>query len=168
MLVALAILSAPAHALQSPMSGPSLELGIGGGVASGGGAGSAHASLGWWFGRYDDEYALGRFTALLATPRVDVGSRGPTLTGLVELRRAMDLFVVAPYWMLAAGPTIAEDGLGVAVRGGGGVKLRRSRTLGLTARLEAGVDVVSARVRPAVVATVGGGWSAPLRKRAPR
>lgn len=165
MLVPLLLAALPAHAFQSPMSGPSVEIGVGGGYAAQRGAGSAHASLGWWFGRYDDDYALGRFTAVLATPRLDLTSERPVLTGLLEIRRAMDLFVLAPHYLVAAGPVYDGEHLGVALRAGGGLKFRRTPELGFVARLEAGADLVGGNVRPAVVATVGVGWSAPVRPR---
>lgn len=159
----LLFLALPAHALQSRTSGPLVEVGLGGGYTHPRGAGSAHASLGWWVGRYDDEYALGRFTAVLATPRVDLTADGAAFTGLMEVRRSIDLFVLAPHALLAAGPVLRDDQVGLALRAGGGLKFRRTPHLGFVARLEAGADLLGGRVVPVAVATVGVGWSAPRR-----
>ncbi|MEZ4322136.1 MAG: hypothetical protein R3F61_31985 [Myxococcota bacterium] len=171
MLVLTAFLAcSDAHALQRIQSGPTLELGVGPAL---GGAPARFAvggqlSAGWWVGPYDDDYALGRFWAVAVTGRVDL----ETATGairvapLLELRRGMDLFVVAPHFFVAAGPvlTVTErSATGVTGRVGGGLKLRRTRKLGITARLGGGVDYVAQRLSPAVGLTFGVGWSSPVR-----
>lgn len=160
MLVPLLLAASSAHAFQSPTSGPTVEVGVGGGYAGFHVAASAHASLGWWFGRYDDDYALGRFTALVLTPRLDLSHEGPVLTGLFEVRRALDLFVLAPHYLVAAGPLYDGEAVGFAGRIGAGLKFRRTPRFGFVARVEFGVDVLDDRVDLALVTTVGIGWSA--------
>lgn len=163
MLVALALSSTSAHALQRPRSGPLVEVGVGGGAARGRGELMVQPTLAWWFGRYDDDYALGRFTAIGVTPRIGIGKDGPSLSPMLEVRRSMDLFVLAPHYLITAGPTFGPTGMGVSARVGGGLKFRRSKTLGFTGRLVAGVDVIDGDVFPAVGLTVGLGWSVPAR-----
>ena len=166
-------LGSSAFALQEVQSGPTIELGVG--PALGGRparfALAGQASVGGWRGPYDDEYALGRFWAGVITTRVDwsPGERGDLrVTPLFELRRGMDLFVVAPHFFAAAGPVIGfEDSgqVGVAVRVGGGLKLRRSKRLGFIGRVAGGVDVVAGSVAPSLTVTLGGGWSSPVGRR---
>lgn len=172
MLLLAALLAAlPAHALQSRQSGPMLELGVGPAMAARpvGFAGAGQLSLGWWVGPYDDEYALGRFWALVVTGRIDALPRDGSvrIAPLLELRRGVDLFVLAPHGFVAAGPLIVADGgaLGATGRVGGGLKFRRSKTLGFTGRLEAGADWVGGVVSPVVALTLGGGWSKPVKKK---
>ena len=157
----------PAHALQHKQSGPILELGAGIGLA---GlpvrtALAGQLSVGWWLGPYDDEYALGRFTALVITNQLDyLPATGELrVSPLVEFRRAMDLFVIAPHFFVAVGP-VFTTGLppGIAARVGGGLKLRRTPKLGFIARLAGGVDYQAGALTPSLTFTVGGGYSSPL------
>ncbi|MEZ4234666.1 MAG: hypothetical protein R3F59_00560 [Myxococcota bacterium] len=67
------LLAAPAHALTSHQSGPSLDLAAGLGLRGTPlrpGVGG-DLSLGWWAGTYDDQYAFGKYWWLGATGRVD-------------------------------------------------------------------------------------------------
>ncbi len=162
-------LGSSAFALQDVQSGPTFELGVG--PALGGRparfAVAGQASVGWWRGPYDDEYALGRFWAGVVTTRVDwaPGDGDLRITPMFELRRGMDLFVVAPHFFAAAGPVFGFEDTGrtgVAVRFGGGVKLRRSKRLGIIGRLAGGVDIVAGNVAPSLTLTLGGGWSSPV------
>ena len=171
MLVLAALLAgSDAHALQRPQSGPTLELGVG--PALGGAparfAVAGQVSAGWWAGPYDDDYALGRFWAAVATARVDVapGTGDLRLTPLLELRRGMDLFVVAPHFFIAGGPVLGlgdPSTIGAAARIGGGLKLRRTPKLGFIARLAGGADFVGGTVAASVTLTLGVGWSAPVK-----
>jgi hypothetical protein len=164
LLLALAV--APSLALQRPQSGPTIELGVGPamGARPAGFAAAGQLSLGWWFGPYDDDYALGRFWAVAATGRIDVVTRDGSvrLAPMLEIRRGMDLFVLAPHGFIAAGPLLADGGVGVTARAGGGLKFRRTRKLGFTGRLEAGVDYLAGSYSPVVGLTLGGGWSSPV------
>lgn len=164
MLVSLTLLASSAWALQSTQSGPLLELGFGGGLAGTTGVGAAQLTTGWWRGRYDDDYALGRFTGFVVTQRIDLGRDTFRYSPMAEIRRSVDLFVLAPWYGASAGPLIANDTVGVAVRAAGGLKFRRSRKSGFTARLAAGVDVLDGQVHPAVALTLGVGWSSPIRR----
>ncbi|MCB9675561.1 MAG: hypothetical protein H6737_10620 [Alphaproteobacteria bacterium] len=171
MLVLAAVLAcSDAHALQRVQSGPTLELGVGPAL---GGAPARFAvggqlSAGWWVGPYDDDYALGRFWAVAVTGRADfeVVSGDLRIAPMLEIRRGMDLFVVAPHFFLAGGPVIGlgdPQAVGATGRIGGGVKLRRTPKLGFTARLGGGVDYLGGKVSPAVGLTIGAGWSSPVR-----
>lgn len=160
--------SSDALALQQVQSGPTLELGVG--PALGGAPArfqvAGQVSAGWWVGPYDDEYALGRFWAVVATGRFDFepASGGLRVTPLLELRRGMDLFVVAPHFFVAGGPVLDVTGgapVGIAGRVGGGVKLRRTKRTGIIARLGGGVDYTAGTVAASVTLTFGVGWSSP-------
>jgi hypothetical protein len=162
-----------AFALQEVQSGPTIELGIG--PALGGrparAALAGQVSVGWWRGPYDDEYALGRFWAGVVTTRIDWAFPDQPdlrITPMFELRRGMDLFVVAPHFFAAAGPVFGFEDVnrvGVAVRVGGGLKLRRSKHLGFIGRLAGGVDIVAGNISPSLTVTLGGGWSSPVGTR---
>jgi hypothetical protein len=167
MVVLSLLLAGPAWALQTTRSGPLLELAAGGGVAGARATGTGQLTMGWWRGRYDDEYALGRFSALLLTTRADLGRDALRVAPMLEARRSVDLFVVAPWIGLSAGPLVVQDEVGVSMRAAGGLKFRRSRTLGFTGRLSAGADVLAGRVTPAVHLTIGVGWSTPARRAQP-
>lgn len=164
MVVTLTLLASSAWALQSTQSGPLLELGVGGGLGSAQAVGTGQLTLGWWRGRYDDDYALGRFTAFLVTQQLDLGQQTTRYSPMAEVRRSVDLFVVAPWYGVAAGPLVANGTTGAAIRAVGGLKFRRSRKAGFTARLAGGLDVLDGRVHPAVALTLGVGWSSPIRR----
>jgi len=163
-----------AHALQRVQSGPTLELGVGPalGGAPAGFELAGQASVGWWFGPYDDDYALGRFWAAAITTRAGYTTSGGalTLTPLLELRRGMDLFVVAPHFLIAGGPVIGLGGpasgtpIGIAGRVGGGLKLRRTPRTGFIARLAGGLDYTPGvgTLAASVTLTLGVGWSSPV------
>jgi hypothetical protein len=148
MSILLVLLSAvPADALTSRQGGPSLDvaagLGLRGSPALLPSAGGM-VSAGWWTGTYDDQYAFGRYWWVGPTVRVDWHPDALGLAPMLELRRGLELFVagVAPF--LAVGPALAfaeDPTVGLTARTGLNVKLRRTRYLGLTLRLEGGVDV---------------------------
>lgn len=154
--------------LQQQVSGPLIELAAGPAMVGPPVrfAVAGHGSLGWWFGRYDDAYALGRFNAFAVTQRIDwvPAGNGIRSTSLLEFRRGMDLFVVAPHFLIGAGAVVAGGEVGGAVRIGGGLKLRRSRRLGIVARLAGGIDWIGGTFAPALSLTFGAGWSSPVQK----
>lgn len=166
-MVLLLMLTALAQTLQSQQSGPTLELGVGPAMVGPPVrfAVAGQLSFGWWFGKYDDSYGLGRFTAVVAHQEFSWTPAGNRFryTPLLELRRGMDLFVVAPHYLVAVGPVVAGNQVGVAARVGGGLKLRRSRRMGFIGRLAGGVDWIGGRFAPAVTLTLGGGYSTPVQ-----
>ena len=151
------VLSAVAHAqFAENMSGPYID------VAGGLGMGDAPmlagpgwmGGFGWWFGRYDSAYAIGRYTSIGVNVRqelihFDPAKGAPPLTlrtaPLLELRKGNDLIVGGVSVFLAGGPLLATNTNGMTVdytaRGGFGAEFRRHRFWGLTLRLEGGVDI---------------------------
>lgn len=167
MLLLLATL-ASAQTLTKPQSGPTIEAAVGVGFAQPRVQGQVggQLSLGWWFGKYDDSYGLGRFSAVAITNRVDMRMTDTTFrySPQLELRRGMDLLVIAPHYLIAGGPVFDAGQVGVAGRIGGGLKLRRSRRVGIVARLVGGVDYVGGVVSAALSFTLGIGYSTPVQK----
>ncbi len=165
-LLALLVSSQASADLQRPRSGPTLELGTGPALAGrpAGFALAGQGSAGWWFGTYDDDYALGRVWAVVATARVDyLTSRGQVrITPMLEVRRGMDLLVLAPHFFVAGGAVVDDGSIGASARVGGGLKFRRTRRTGFIARLGAGADLVAGKIAPAVGLTLGVGWSSPV------
>lgn len=164
----LACVSTPALAITLPMSGPYLDLGVGGALdtASPLGIGPGwRLAAGWWFGHYDKDYALGEYHSFGIT--VDQAwLRGELVTTpMFEYRNGIDVVVVGPYWFLSAGPELAHGSVGVTALAGGGVELRRTPAVGLTARLGVGATYLDEVVRARVVLQVGFTWSKPLRGR---
>ena len=167
-MVLLLLLTAFAQTLQRQQSGPTLELGAGPALVGPPArfAIAGQLTAGWWFGKYDDSYGLGRFTALVAHQELTwTTSNGAfRYTPMLEFRRGMDLFVVAPHYLIAVGPVFAPGTqVGLGARVGGGLKLRRSRRMGFVGRLAGGVDWVEGRFAPAVTLTLGAGYSTPVQ-----
>jgi hypothetical protein len=131
-----------ALALTSPQSGPGVEVTAGLGLADAPVSArlGAAVSAGWWFGHYDDQYSLGRYTWIGPTVRAEVLPGDLRVAPMLELRRGIDLVVagVAPF--VAGGPLLAGDALGGTARAGVVAKFRRTRHLGFVLRLEAGAD----------------------------
>jgi len=106
--------------------------------------------LGWWFGRYDESYAIGRYTSIGANLRQEwvqlAHDQGATVrtAPLLELRKGNDLIVAGVSAFIAGGPVLVRTPRGSAVdytaRAGVGAEFRRHRFWGLTIRLEGGVD----------------------------
>lgn len=124
-------------------------------TASGGGTLDAGAtttfSPGWtagaaiWWGRYDEVYALGRFTSLGITLRQawHVGTL-ETIPAL-ELRRGNDVLVVGYHAFLSVGPVLRGGAVGGEALLGGGVKWRFLPKLGLLLRVGGGAAWVDGR-----------------------
>lgn len=165
LLVVLSLASA--QTLQQKQSGPTLELGVGPSMVGPPVrfAVSGQLSLGWWFGPYDDSYALGRFNAIVLTQRLDWTPSGNAFryAPQLELRRGMDLLAAAPHYAIAGGPLIAANTVGFTAQLGGGVKIRRSRRVGIVLRLMGGVDWIAGRFAPALNLTLGAGYSTPVQ-----
>jgi hypothetical protein len=140
-------LATNAHALTTNRSGYGIELAGGATLAlppvSGGGSASVGAH--WWFGPYDDSYAIGRYWAIGTTDRVDFGPAGLSLAPMLELRRGTDLIVLGMWSGLAGGPLIAlgdDTVIGATGRFIAGAEFRRSRFWGFTGRIELGADML--------------------------
>lgn len=166
-MLLLALSLAHAQTLQQKQSGPTIEIGIGPSMVGPPVqfAVAGQLSLGWWFGPYDDSYALGRFNAVVLTQRLDWIPAGNTFryAPQLELRRGMDLLAVAPHYAIAGGPLLAGGTVGFTAQVGGGLKIRRSRRVGITARLMGGVDWLQGRFAPSITLTIGGGFSTPVQ-----
>ena len=156
--------SAPAQALTMPQSGPYLEAHAGLGL----GDAPLHAGLGWeaafgwWAGRYDDAYAIGRYWSVGATLRQDWIRGAIRSEPMLELRHGIDLIVVGWFPFVAGGPVFDETELvGGTARLGFGFEFRRTRYLGLTLRLVGGADFGGGDVGGAGAALLGFQFSKP-------
>lgn len=165
MLLALAPLTASALTTHLSAVGVDLAAGIGWGGAPATVSGGGVASLGWFRGQFDDQFSFGRYWWLGPTARVDGGPGGWRVTPTVELRRGLDLLVAGVSGGITAGPVLAIDGGGVGwtARAVGVARLRRTRSLSLTARLEAGADGLEGAVAPAGGLSLGVTLARPLR-----
>jgi hypothetical protein len=165
LLIAAALFCAtPAHALTNPMAGMYVDL-AGSGELSGSpivGDAGGQLSLGWWRGRYDDSYAIGRFWSLGAAYRAGF-AHGMRHTALAEVRRGVDLLVVTPYVALIGGAVLAPGGVAPIAQLGLGGKFRTSRFYSLSLRLDGGVIVAGGRVGPQLGARLGVAFSRPFR-----
>ena len=119
--------------------------------------------LGWWKGRYDDAYALGRFASLGVDTRFDYVQGGLRATPLLEVRRGYDLFVVKPWFGAALGAEVGPAGAAPQLRATGGVKWRFNRYLGVNARLGAGAALVDGAPEARVGLAFAVDWSRPFR-----
>lgn len=138
-----------AHALTGDRHGITVDLGAGGGFEAARWAGTARlAAVGWW-GRYDDQYALGRHFAVGADLTGSLADDGVAGRALVTVRRGVDLLVVGWHVGLGAGPALAVGDLGGAARAEVGIRLRRSRTVGIGFRLDGGADWLGGALHPA-------------------
>ena len=157
----------------TPQSGPWVEIGVGGsGLAYPTfphAAGSV--STGWWFGKYDDAYSLGRFFGAGVTLQGGLGKGFTVAQPMLELRRGMDLLVVAMHGFVAAGPIWAfipdfpDSSPGVAAQIGAVAKYRRHRYWHIGARLAAGVVVNDGKVGSDLSFQIIGAWMRPVGKR---
>ncbi len=122
---------------------------------------AAHLSFGAWRGKYDEDLSFGRFWGGGLTLRQDLTGEGVRTAYMLEARRGMDLVVVGVHGFVTGGAVLVQPGadgsadVGGTGRLGGAVEFRRSRTLGLALRLEAGVDAVNGRITPAGAVTLG-------------
>lgn len=102
------------------------------------------ASIGAWFGPYDDDYAIGRYTGVGVGVRPGVLGT-PSLPGaaLIEVRRGLDLLVVGAHVFAAAGPMFDGDHAAL-IEVGGGAKGRfrpTGRYVGWQVRARAGAAI---------------------------
>ena len=112
------------------------------------------AGFGWWLGRYDGAYAIGRYTSIGLNVRQDLvhfsrakGSPPMQLrtAPMIELRKGNDLIVGGVSAFIGGGPLLLTDHNGLSLdytaRAGVGAEFRRHRYWGLTLRLEGGIDI---------------------------
>lgn len=178
MLIA-ALLASPAAALTAHQSGPLADLGVG--VGFGGApvpadgvpssrpltavSPEAALSLGWWWGVYDDQYAFGRYWAVVANGHADWRRDALVITPTVEVRRGLELIVVGLYGGLGGGAVLGPEGApGWTARASAGAKLRRTRFFGLSLRLEAGVDAIGDTMGFGGAALLGGSFARPAHQ----
>ncbi len=147
----LLLVASPAAAITTPQHGAMFQIGAGGtfdlGAPSYAGPGWS-GGVAWWWGRYDDVYAIGRFTALGITARQAWIAGALETIPALELRRGSDVIVVGYHGFVSAGPVFRAQAIGAEVLVGGGVKWRFKPKLGLGLKLGAGA------------AWVDGAWSA--------
>lgn len=159
---------AAASALPTTRSGPYVDALVGamGTVPLSGGL-SWEAGAGWWFGPYDEDYAIGRFTSVGVGLRQDLRG-GALFTALpVEVRRGLDVIVLGGHGFLAAGPTFAGDDVGALVEGGAGVKGRfrfSGPFVGYVLRARLGAEIGGGDVIGRGALTLGVEWAAPARR----
>ncbi len=161
----------PAHALTSHQSGPSLDLGAGLGLrgAPVRPAVGADLALGWWAGTFDDQFAFGRYWLVQGVGRVDWRSDALVVTPMLELRRGIDILVAGLSWGVGGGAVVVlpAEGeappLGWTARGSVAGRFRRSRSLSLTLRVEAGADVLGGTPSFAGGALLGVSFLRPAR-----
>lgn len=171
-LLLILLLSAPAHAqFAERMSGPYVD--VAGGLGMGGtpfrpGIGWM-AGFGWWGGRYDTAYAIGRYNSIGLNLRQDwlPSSKALRTTPMLEIRKGNDLIVAGVYGFLAGGPTLAtakgQTVAGGSARGGFGAEFRRHKFWGLTLRFEGGVDYIDAHASGVFATLLGVQFSRPAR-----
>ncbi len=121
---------------------------------------ATHLSFGAWRGKYDEDLSFGRYWGGGLTLRQDWAGNGVRTAYMLEARRGMDLVVVGVHGFVAGGALLVQPGVGLGdvggtARLGGAAEFRRSRTLGVALRLEAGVDAVNGRITPAGAVTLG-------------
>lgn len=119
------------------------------------------ASVGVWSGRYDPDYALGRYVGVGVGVRT--GPRGH-LAGLLEVRRGVDLLIMGLHgfgavgWDLGLDAPLAEVGFGVKAR-----VRPTGRFVGWELRVRAGAEFAD-QVRPVGGVTLGAAFAGPWRR----
>ncbi len=166
MLLLALLLTPTADALTDDRSGPSFDLAVGGSMQAppvfGGVTG--FTSFGWWAGTYDDSYAIGRYWSVNLNARVDYQLDADLhIAPSLEVRRGLDLVVVGWYFGIGGGPVWTPQGgsMGAGGRIAFGGEFRRTRFLGLTLRVEAGVDAVHGEIVAAGAMLLGFQFSRP-------
>jgi len=170
-LLALLCLSiaAPATAMTTSQVGLLGDLGAGGTLDAGS---PVRFDPGWtaggaiWWGRYDDVYALGRFTSVGITLRQAWHRGGLETIPALEIRRGNDVLVVGYHAFLSVGPVLRAGAVGVEALLGGGVKWRFRPKLGLMLRLGAGAARVDGQWSGRAIVRLAFEAATPLRRRA--
>ncbi|MEM6930257.1 MAG: hypothetical protein AAF602_25175, partial [Myxococcota bacterium] len=89
--------------LSRPQAGPALDVGGGIGWSGEPVAVAAQLSAGGWFGRYDDDFAIGRHWWFGATGRLRARSARVEIAPMIEIRRGIDLLVAGVQGFVAGG-----------------------------------------------------------------
>jgi hypothetical protein len=167
-------LTAMAHAqFAEKTTGPYVDVagGLGMGDAPMAAGPGWMGAAGWWFGRYDEAYAIGRYISIGATVRQDwvhLSQKSATVrtAPMLELRRGNDLIVAGLSGFVAGGPVIVQTArqrtVNYTARAGIGAEFRRHRFWGLTLRLEGGADIGDG-VSGVFSTLIGGQFSRPAR-----
>ncbi|HHO53482.1 MAG TPA: hypothetical protein ENK18_22075 [Deltaproteobacteria bacterium] len=169
----LLLCTTPASALSSRQAGPALDLAAGLGLSGAPvrAALGGQLSAGWWFGTYDDAYALGRYWWIGPTGRVDLHGERIAIASMLEIRRGLDVIVAGLNLFVAGGvvSTLAEPAppLGYTGRAGLMARYRFHRYWGLTLRLEGGADLIDARISPAIGILLGVAFARPSKQHDP-
>ncbi len=117
----------------------------------------------WWFGKYDETYALGRWNSLGVVGRLETVGDDLRITPMLEFRKGYDLLVLKPWFSIAAGTELGAARLAPELRIGTGVKLRRSRFMGVSGRLDGGVALLDGEPVGRFGILLGFDWAAPFK-----
>ena len=108
------------------------------------------AAGGFWWGQYDNAYAIGKFTGLGVAAHQTLGPSGLRTAPMLEVRRGFDLIVTQVHGFVSGGPllTTSAEGttVGATARAGLGARYRFHRFWGVSLRLEGGADFSSGPV----------------------
>lgn len=158
----------PASAMTTSQTGILITVGAGGTLDIGAPTVIAPAwttGASFWWGRYDEVYALGRFTSVGIEVRQAWIHGALEAIPALEVRRGNDVLVVGYHGFLSVGPVIRPGAVGVEALLGGGVKWRFRPHHGLMLRAGAGVawvdDTVSGRVILRLAYEFGSPFKAP-------
>lgn len=142
-------------------AGPGLAIGIGSPVQV---WPAWRAGGGWWLGRYDEVYALGRYTAVGLDVRQGWRRGVLSTQPMLEVRRGTDVLVIGYHAFLAAGPEFAGGELGLVALLGAGLKWRFKPHLGLMLRVGGGVAWMDGATSGRGVVELNLEWSQPLKR----
>ena len=167
----LVLLLAPgAQAFTVPMQGVYAETMVSGQLVATPSVGGS-AGAGFWFGQYDDAYALGKFVGLGTHLSVEHSQRGTLLTPQLELRRGWDILLAQINGSLRVGSEFVAASPTQSPRWraslGGQVKYRYHRYWGAFLNMHGGVITAmepNGPLRPTLNMSLGLAWSAPVSK----
>lgn len=167
-LLPLLFVASNAFAFTEPDSGA--WLGAGGGLAidshSPFGIGPGwQLSGGFWFGKHDNAYAIGKYTGIGVTARQSL-LRGELVTEpMLEVRYGADIVVVTTQLFASVGPQFRAGDVGVSALVGGGLKYRMTARFGITGRLGVGASFIDGTPGFRSDLTFGVEWASPWERR---
>lgn len=158
------MLAGNAFGFTSAQAGPYVEIAGGLGITHPDLAAGAgwEAGAGVWIGKYDDVYAIGKYTSFGITLRQDYSDGLHTAT-MLEVRRGFDI-IVAFHFFVAGGAEVIGNQLHWTARLGGGIKYRFTRFWGAHLRLELGATVGQGVVGARAGLVLGVVFSRPFSK----